>query len=145
MDLAAKLARPPHAWEDRPESTLALIIALDQFSRNMYRGTPAAFAWDLRALGVSERLVEKNWDIKLPQSQRAFAYMPYMHSEDLAMQDKCVDLMDSRIDARDSLQHAEAHRMLIERFGRFPHRNEILGRESTEEEIKFLADGGYAP
>ena len=111
----------------------------------MYRGTPAAFAWDPRALAVSERLIEKDWDIKLPQSQRAFAYMPYMHSEDMAMQDKCVDLMDRRIDDAGSLRHAKAHRMLIEQFGRFPHRNGILGRQSTEAEIKFLADGGYAP
>lgn len=145
IDLAAKTAKPPHDWEDRPESTLALIIALDQFPRNMYRDTPAAFAWDDLALGVTNRMVEKGWDLQIPQDRRSFVYMPYMHSEKLTDQNRCVELIASRLDSESNLRHAKAHRMLIERFGRFPHRNDILGRDSTAEEVKFLREGGYAP
>lgn len=148
-DSAVALARQtsdgPHIWEDRPDSTLALIIALDQFPRNMYRDTPAAFAWDSLARDVSDRMVDKGWDLKINQDRRAFVYMPYMHAEDLNFQNKCVDMMDQRIDDPSNLHHAKAHRQLIEKFGRFPHRNDILGRQSTEEEAQFLADGGYAP
>jgi len=145
INLARQCSRPPHPWEDRPESSLALIIALDQFSRNMYRDTPAAFAWDATALGVSERMIGKNWDVKIPQDRRAFVYMPYMHSEDIKHQNICVGLMDRRIDDPSNYEHAVAHQALIERFGRFPHRNQILGRDSTAEETDFLESGGYAP
>lgn len=145
INLAAKTAKGPHAWEGRVDSSLALIIALDQFSRNMYRDTPAAFAWDRAARDVTKRMIEKGWDLSLSQDRRAFVYMPLMHAEDIDDQNLCVEMMDKRIDASSSLHHAKAHRELIERFGRFPHRNEILGRESTDEEVQFLASGGYAP
>mgnify|MGYP000580846544 FL=1 len=145
IDLAAKTSPGPHPWEDRPESSLSLIIALDQFPRNMYRDTPAAFAWDERARLAAGRMIDKGWDLKISQDRRAFIYMPYMHSEDLDDQNHCVALIDSRLDSESSLHHAKAHRALIEQFGRFPHRNKILGRESTPAEIQFLADGGYAP
>lgn len=145
IDLAAKASKGPHPWEGRIESSLALIIALDQFSRNMYRDTPAAFAWDSAANEASKRMIDKGWDLSLEQERRAFVYMPLMHSEDISDQNKCVKMMDQRIDDGNSLRHAKAHRELIERFGRFPHRNKILGRESTAAEISFLADGGYAP
>ena len=145
IDLAAKTANAPHPWEDRANSSLALIIALDQFSRNMYRDTPAAFAWDPIARGVTRRMIDKGWDLHIGQDRRAFVYMPLMHSEDIADQNSCVEMMDTRIDTESNLRHAVAHRQLIERFGRFPHRNEILGRQGTIEEIKFLAEGGYAP
>jgi uncharacterized protein (DUF924 family) len=145
VDLARQCAQTPHPWEDNPDSTLALIIALDQFSRNMYRDTPAAFAWDPHAKDIAERMIEKGWDIKIDQNRRAFVYLPFMHAETMEDQNRCVDLIDQRIDDPGNLRHAEAHRALIERFGRFPHRNDILGRQSTSEEIKFLADGGYAP
>ena len=124
---------------------LAMIICLDQFPRNMYRGTPAAFAWDQKALAISEHMVEKGWDLKLVQNRRNFIYMPYMHAEDLAMQKKSVDLIDRRLDDANTLFHARAHMKLIELFGRFPHRNEILGREMTPDERAYLADGGYTP
>lgn len=134
-----------HEWESEPEHSLALILLLDQFPRNMYRNTPGAFAWDALALGVAQGMVEKAWDLKIPQSRRAFIYMPFMHAEDLAVQEKCVALCDSRLDDASTLFHAKAHRDTIKNFGRFPHRNEILGRETTQAEQQYLDSGGYAP
>lgn len=134
-----------HEWEQQPESLLALIIMLDQFPRNMYRGTKGAFAFDTSALMLARRAVDARLDLKLPQERRAFVYMPYMHSEDLAMQDECVRLMEARLQSESSVFHAKEHRKLIVKFGRFPHRNAILGRQSTPDEINFLAAGGYAP
>lgn len=145
-ELASNLSnKVPHAWEGEVESSLALLLALDQFPRNMYRDTPGAFAWDSLALGVAGRLVEKNWDLKIDQSRRAFVYMPFMHSENMIAQNKCVALCDSRLESGNTLHHAKEHRKLIEKFGRFPHRNAILKRDSTAAEKQFLADGGYAP
>ena len=143
--LAANSGDTRHDWEQTPEGALALIIALDQFPRNMYRDTPAAFAWDDRARLVTKRLVGNGGDLILGQDRRVFAYMPLMHSENLEDQDACVELIDARIDGGTNLQHAISHRKVIEQFGRFPHRNNILGRESTPEEITFLENGGYAP
>jgi len=134
-----------HDWELEPEATLALIIALDQFSRNMYRGTAGAFAWDALALDLACRAVEKGFDLKIPQDRRAFIYMPHMHAEDVDMQDECVRLIDMRLDNESNLFHAKEHCKLIKRFGRFPHRNAILGRENTPEEKRFLDAGGYSP
>lgn len=146
LDAAAHLNRhEEHDWERRADSLLALIIALDQFPRNMYRGTKGAFAFDGAALILAQRAVQAGFDLKLPLPRRAFLYMPYMHSEDLAMQDECVRLMDMRLESQNSLFHAKQHRELIAKFGRFPHRNAILGRDSTSEEIVFLAAGGYNP
>jgi len=143
VDMAAARLQGAHPWEAEPDSTLALIIALDQFSRNMYRGTKAAFGWDPLSLKVAKDMTEKGWDLKVPQTRRAFAYMPFMHSENITDQDRCVALMDSRIDDASNLHHAKEHRKVIRKFSRFPHRNEILGRESTAEEIAFLKGGGY--
>ena len=134
-----------HDWQNEPDTALALIIALDQFPRNMYRGTKGAFAWDEYALLCAQNALVQGHDMKAGQDKRAFFYMPYMHAENLAMQDECVRLMDMRIDSESNLFHAKAHRKLIADFGRFPHRNEILGRESTNAEKDFLAQGGYAP
>jgi len=134
-----------HDWEASVESSLALILMLDQFPRNMYRGTPGAFAWDALALSVAKRMIDKSWDLKTPQMRRAFIYMPFMHSEDLEAQDKCVELCDARLENENTLFHAKAHRKLIADFGRFPHRNAILGRENTAAETAFLAAGGYSP
>lgn len=128
-----------------PKTGLAVIIALDQFSRNMYRGTAAAFAWDHKALSYAEIMTEKGWDLKLTQSERSFVYMPYMHAEDRAMQAKSVELVDRYLDDANTLFHAKAHQKLIEQFGRFPHRNDILRRTSTEEEQAYLREGGYRP
>jgi len=133
------------AWETAPETMLALIIVLDQFSRNMYRGTKAAYAWDKLALGAAQRMVDKGWDLKIDHNRRAFIYMPFMHAEDLAAQNECVRLVDSRLSEADTLHHAKEHRKLIKRFGRFPHRNAVIGRPSTVEEKNFLKEGGYLP
>jgi len=131
------------AWEATPESLLALIIVLDQFSRNMYRDTKAAYAWDKQALGAAQSMVDKGWDLKIDHNRRAFIYMPFMHAEDLAVQNECVRLIDSRLSDADTLHHAKEHRKIINRFGRFPHRNAVLGRSSTEEEKHFLKEGAY--
>lgn len=144
-DTTLSLATDSSGWDETAENALALIIALDQFPRNMYRGTTAAFAFDDRALGHAKAMTAKGWDLKIDQARRSFVYMPFMHSEDIAEQDECVRLMDMRLDNASNLHHAKEHRKVIERFGRFPHRNEILGRESTAEEIAFLKNGGYAP
>jgi uncharacterized protein (DUF924 family) len=146
VNLASSLLMAqPHLWEATPEGSLALILAMDQFPRNMYRGTPGAFAWDDLALSVAQRMVVDFVDLKIPQERRAFIYMPFMHSENLDMQDKCVELCDSRLEDENTLFHARAHRKLIEEFGRFPHRNEILGRENTKAEEIHLKSGGYSP
>lgn len=130
---------------DDPKMGLAVIIALDQFPRNMYRGTSAAFAWDHKALSYAEIMTKKGWDLKLNQSERSFVYMPYMHAEDKTMQAKSVDLIDRYLDDANTLFHAKAHQKLIESFGRFPHRNETLRRASTQQEIDYLNRGGYQP
>jgi uncharacterized protein (DUF924 family) len=138
-------ATSPHPWEKQsPESHLALIIALDQFPRNMYRNTPAAFAWDAAALEVAKRMISRKTDIHLTQKQRPFAYMPLMHSETLADQEACVRLCDARLEDGNTLKFAEIHRDVIARFGRFPHRNKTLGRQTSAEEQAFLDDGGFS-
>lgn len=146
IEVAATLQRKgAHKWEDHPGDCLALILMLDQFPRNMYRGTKAMFVWDDLALTIAKRAVAKGYDLKTAQEWRAFYYMPYMHSENADDQSECVYLVDRGIDDPDTLFHAKAHRRVIERFGRFPHRNAVLDRLSTSEEQKFLADGGYSP
>jgi uncharacterized protein (DUF924 family) len=138
----------PHpTWEATPDQALALIIVLDQFPRNMFRGQAAAFQWDAHALGISERMVDKGWDMDIPVNRRAFVYMPFMHAEDLSAQNRCVELTGSRLadDGGKTLEAAISHRDVIERFGRFPHRNKTLGRDSTPDEIAFLDNGGYDP
>ena len=137
--------RSAHSWESQsPEAHLALILALDQFPRNMYRDTPAAFAWDKYACAAAKRMVDRKTDIHLTQKQRPFAYMPLMHSEKLEDQDACVALCDARLEDGNTLKFAEIHRDIISRFGRFPHRNVILGRTSLPEEKAFLEAGGFA-
>lgn len=144
-DTVLSIATDNKGWDDTAEDCLALIIALDQFPRNIYRGTKAAFAFDDKALGCAQAMTDKGWDLKIDQSRRAFVYMPFMHAEDMAAQNACVRLMDMRLDNENNLHHAKEHRKVIERFGRFPHRNKALGRKSTAEEIVFLKSGGYAP
>lgn len=139
------LQKRRHPWQSAPSSALALILMLDQFPRNMYRGTPGAFAWDPLALGAARRAVEKGHDLKTDQSRRAFFYMPFMHAEDLAAQNTCVELVDGRLEDENTLFHAKAHRIMIEKFGRFPHRNAILGRATTDDERAYLGGGGYTP
>ena len=138
-------SKTANRWETQsPQAHLALIIALDQFPRNMYRETPAAFAWDKYALAAAKRMIDRKTDIHLSQTQRPFAFMPLMHSEALADQKLCVSLCDARLDDGNTLKFAEIHRDIIARFGRFPHRNKILGRKNTAEEQAFLDEGGFS-
>lgn len=146
IDLVTDLrANGQHVWEENAGSALALIISLDQFPRNMYRGTKGAFAFDALALSASKRAIDCGHDLKVSQDRRAFFYMPYMHSEQLGDQDECVRLADMRLDNPSTLHHAKEHRKLISKFGRFPHRNDTLGRQSTSLEQAFLNSGGYSP
>lgn len=128
-------------WDQTPEGALALIILLDQFPRNMFRGAPEAFASDEKALLISKIAISKGIDLKLPAAQRRFIYMPFMHSERLEDQDTGIQLFQNLGDIA-SIDYAVAHRNIIARFGRFPHRNDILGRTSTNEELAFLATPG---
>ena len=122
---------------ETPEGSLALIILLDQFPRNMYRGTPKSFASDSKALEVAEEALKKKLDQRLLPIQKMFLYLPLEHSEDLANQEKSVQLFKA-LGNDITLKYAIDHRDIIARFGRFPHRNAILGRESTLDEIEFL-------
>jgi uncharacterized protein (DUF924 family) len=132
-------------WYADPQSHLAEIIALDQFPRNMYRGSPKAFAWDELALSSAKQLIESGGDMDLSDGRRSFVYMPFMHAENLAAQNRCVELSGSRLDGQGTLRSAISHRDVIEEFGRFQHRNETLGRISTDAEQAFLSGGGYDP
>ncbi len=147
MSLAAaqENADIPHPWESQgAKAHLALIITLDQFPRNMYRETPAAFAWDDKAVAAAKRLVARKLDLHLSQAQRPFVYMPYMHSENLADQEACVTLCDARLVEDNTLKFAEIHRDIISQFGRFPHRNVVLRRTMTPDEQTFLDEGGFS-
>jgi uncharacterized protein (DUF924 family) len=129
-------------WEATPEGALGLIIVLDQFPRNMFRGAPRVFAADALALAVAERAVACGFDQKLPLPKRNFFYLPFMHSENLADQERCVAYSRQSAD-ENTLKYAELHADIIRRFGRFPHRNAILGRTTTLEERAFLDAGGF--
>jgi uncharacterized protein (DUF924 family) len=123
------------------ETAIAAVIALDQFPRNMFRGTPRAFATDAKAYAIADRAIANGFEARLSKGQRTFLYLPYQHAEDPAVQARAVQLMASLGDAE--LDHfAVAHKDIIDRFGRFPHRNAILGRISTPEEIAFLSQPG---
>jgi uncharacterized protein (DUF924 family) len=131
------------AWEQDAEGALALLILLDQLQRNIFRGSPHAFATDGLAQAVAARAIERQFDAATDTDMRFFFYMPFEHSEDPALQDRCVTLF-TNLGAPEYLKYAILHRDIIARFGRFPHRNPILGRKSTPEELAFLADGGFA-
>lgn len=148
--IAAALAGALDGWAATRDGALALIVVLDQFTRNVHRGTPGAFAGDARALALAQRLVERGDDRDLPPLRRWFAYMPLEHAEDLAVQDRCVALFEALLaDAgahhealAGALDYARRHRDVVARFGRFPHRNEILARASTPAELEFLRQPG---
>ena len=131
------------AWRETASGRLAEIIVLDQFSRNIYRDTPLSFAQDAQALTLAQKLVATALDKKLPIDQRAFAYMPYMHSESPKVHEQAVVLF-SQPGLEDNLSYELRHKAVIERFGRFPHRNAILGRASTAQELEFLKQPGSA-
>lgn len=124
-------------WTEEVVSGVALCLLLDQYPRNAFRGTPASFATDAKALGTSRRLIDSGLDTRMIKVQRAFVYMPFMHSENLADQEYSVSLFEALGDAN-NLDFAVRHRDIVQRFGRFPHRNAIFGRETTEEEVAFL-------
>lgn len=126
---------------DQANGALALIILLDQFPRNMFRGSARAFAADPKALSIAEATVARGLDQALTDIERTFVYLPYEHSERLEDQDRSIALYEALGDA-ESLDYAVQHRVIIERFGRFPHRNAVLGRESTPEEEAFLQQPG---
>lgn len=129
------------AWRDGAPGRLAEIVVLDQFSRNIHRDTPRAFAQDGMALVLAQELVASGLDRALPPAQRAFAYMPYMHSESAVMHTQSVQLF-SQPGLEENLRFALEHQAIIARFGRYPHRNAVLGRRSTDEEIAFLREPG---
>jgi uncharacterized protein (DUF924 family) len=133
------------AWHGQPMSCLALVILLDQFPRNMFRGTARAFATDPIALAAANAIVDCGWDKAMSPDQRMFAYLPFEHSESLADQERCLVLMKeiaTTLGTADLPEWAEKHLVIIRRFGRFPHRNAALGRPSTPEEIEFLKQPG---
>lgn len=131
-------------WAATPRGALALVVLLDQFTRNVFRGTPRAFAGDARALAIATRLVDTSRDMTLAPVERWFVYMPLEHSERLLDQYESVRLFERlAADGLDApLDWARRHFEVVRRFGRFPHRNAILGRESTPEEIEFLKQPG---
>ena len=128
-------------WEDTETGCLALILLLDQFTRNVFRDTPRAFAGDKRALVLSQLCCDKDYLTNPDIHRRHFMLMPMMHSENLAVQDAALHLFKKYASEKD-YEYAEKHREIIARFGRFPHRNVILGRKSTNEELEFLKQPG---
>jgi uncharacterized protein (DUF924 family) len=132
-------------WVDEPRSCLALILLIDQFSRNVFRESPLAWSADWRALALTKQAVARGDDAGMTHDERKFLYMPLMHSEVLADQQRCVELFTALVaehpesEAR-SHESAIRHHEIIARFGRFPHRNAVLGRASSAEEIAFLAE-----
>ena len=131
-------------WSVQPRSMLALVVLLDQFPRNMFRDSGKAFATDWQARAQAKKAIRLGWDMKIDAPERQFFYLPLMHSECLEDQERAVRLLKTRVPGgEDNVIHARAHREVIRRFGRFPHRNIDLGRLSTTAETAFLAGGGY--
>jgi uncharacterized protein (DUF924 family) len=128
-------------WERNAEGTLALLIVLDQFPRNMFRGDARCYATDELARAVAHRALKRGCDQDVPEAERGFFYLPFMHSEDMADQQRCVALYREAGNA--DVTYAEEHADIIRRFGRFPHRNAALGRATTPEEQAFLDGGGF--
>ena len=131
-------------WLTYPAGTLAYICVTDQFSRNLWRSDKRAFSLDVPARAAATMAIGRGWDNRIDPPARQFFYLPLMHSENLSDQERGVRLMLTRLsDDSDNLLHAKAHREVIRRFGRFPHRNDDLGRATTQAEAAFLAAGGY--
>lgn len=130
-------------WEGDAEGALALVLLLDQLPRNMFRNNPHAYATDILAQGVAARAIDRRFDAAMDSALRVFFYLPFEHAEDLPLQERCVTLTEGLGDA-EYTKYAILHRDIIARFGRFPHRNAVLGRKSTPDELQFLAEGGFA-
>lgn len=128
-------------WRVNAQGRLAEIIVLDQFSRNMFRGLPLSFAQDSLALALAQEAISAKADKALSPIQRSFLYMPFMHSESLKIHEVAMELFRNN-GIQSSLDFEVRHKRIIERFGRYPHRNNILGRESTVEEVEFLKQPG---
>ena len=143
-DVRLALAGEYDFWAEDVRGMLALILLLDQFTRNIYRNTPEMVCGDDKAAQLAERALEHEQDKNLSPPERHFLYMPLMHAENIARQNRCVELFEQL--AKDTgtmvLDYAKRHRDIVARFGRFPHRNAILGRESTPEEVEFLKQPG---
>ena len=145
------LAGELQGWADAPQGWLAQLILLDQLPRMIFRDTPRAFAGDSLAQPLLQDGLERNWDRRLAPIQRVFAYLVFEHAEDLPLQNRAVELFANLVNEAaadeqalfaDFLDFAERHQRVIARFGRFPHRNAILGRASTDEELAFLREPG---
>lgn len=135
LELHQKVAQgEAFSWRQTPEGCLAEVIVLDQFSRNMFRGHADSFRYDGLALVMAQNAIEKGFDQKIEESKRSFLYMPFMHSESAVIHEQAVKLFEKL----GSMDFELKHKAIIDRFGRYPHRNEILGRESTPEELEFL-------
>jgi len=129
------------AWQDSDEGALALLIVLDQFPRNMFRNDARAFSTDALARSVAARAIAEGRDRRIEQGMRSFMYLPFEHSEDMADQERSIALFEPL--GADSLKWAVLHADIIRKFGRFPHRNAVLGRTTTPEEAAFLDEGGF--
>ncbi|MHA1528988.1 MAG: DUF924 family protein [Alphaproteobacteria bacterium] len=132
-------------WVLSPRGALALMIVLDQFPRNMFRGLAAAYRTDCRALRIAKQAIRRGHDKVTPEPERQFFYLPLMHSEGLTDQERCVRLIKLGMPrtGSENLEHARLHREVIRKFGRFPSRNQPLGRHDTEAELHYRAGGGY--
>lgn len=139
----AAARRELESWMESAEGALALLILLDQFPRNCFRGSAHSYATDGLAKHYARQAVAAGFDLEIDRGLRLFFYLPFEHSETLADQDRSMGLFGGIGDA-ELIKYAQLHRDLIERFGRFPHRNAALGRESTREEIDYLASGGFS-
>ncbi|QHQ34660.1 DUF924 family protein [Algicella marina] len=137
------MAGKAQGWQCAPECTLALLILLDQMPRNMFRGTDRAFASDRTALKLAKKAIKAGHDLKTGLPERQFYYLPLEHSENLMDQEQGVRLIARNLESDENLLHARVHREVIREFGRFPYRNDALGRKTTEAEAAYLADGGY--
>jgi uncharacterized protein (DUF924 family) len=129
-------------WLGIPEKSLALILILDQFPRNIYRNSSKAYAYDEAAKQKASNIIAKGFDQSYPLPLKRFFYLPYMHSEKLEDQLYCIELCEKANDP-DGVKFGQTHLDVIEKFNRFPHRNEVLGRQSTPEELDFLIEGGF--
>ena len=130
------------SWEESDDGALALVIVLDQFPRNMFRGDARTYASDAPAREVAHRAIERGVDARIDPELRQFLYLPFNHSEHLADQLRCIELF-SKTSNTEQQKYADHHADIIRRFGRFPHRNRILGRSTTPEEQAFLDEGGF--
>lgn len=131
-------------WEATPDGALGAIIVFDQFPRNLYRGEPRTFASDAHAAEIADRAILRGFDTEMPAAARRWFYLPFMHAEDVVLQERCVMLCQRPDIDKLTLDSAIEHADIIRRFGRFPHRNAVLGRRSSEEEERFLEEGGFS-